>query len=151
MVANLFTAEGLTATKARVAQLSSETPAQWGKMTVAQMLAHCNVAYEIEYTDLHPRPNAFTRLLIRAFAKTQVVGPKPYPRNGRTAPMFIINDERDFAVEQRRLLDHLDQTSALGAAHFDGKTNAGFGVLSLEQWNTLFSKHLDHHLSQFGV
>ena len=151
MTADLFSAEGLAATKARVRQLTPTTQPAWGKMDVAQMLAHCNVAYEVEYTDKHPRPNALMRLLIRAFAKTQVVGPKPYPRNGRTAPMFLITDERDFETEQQRLLDHLDKTYELGAPHFDGKENAGFGKLSLKQWNTLFSKHLDHHLGQFGV
>ena len=150
-IENLFGQEGFARTRERVLALTSDTRAQWGKMNVAQMLAHCNVAYEIEYTDKHPRPNALTRLLIRLFAKRAVVGPKPYPRNGRTAPMFVIADERDFAVEQQRLLDHLDRTHELGAAHFDGKENQGFGKLSLEQCNTLFSKHLDHHLMQFGV
>lgn len=151
MIQDLFQPEGLTVAKARIAALTPDTQPAWGKMTVAQMLAHCNVAYEIEYTDKHPRPDAVMRLIIRLFAKDQVVGPKPYPRNGRTAPIFIISDERDFAVEQQRLVEHLDKTHELGAAHFDGKENAGFGKLSLKQWNTLFSKHLDHHLGQFGV
>ncbi len=90
-------------------------------MTVAQMLAHCNVAYEIEYTDKHPRPNAFMRLIIRLFADEQVVGPKLYARTGRTAPMFVITDERDFDLERHRLVDQLDKTHDLGAAHYDGK------------------------------
>ena len=148
---NLFTQSGLDEAKSRVQSLTPQSQAQWGKMNVAQMLAHCNVAYEIEYTDKHPKPNPLARFFIKLFAKEQVVGPKPYPRNGRTAPMFVIAEERDFATEQRRLLEHLDKTHTLGAAHFDGKENAGFGKLSLEQWNTMFSKHLDHHLTQFGV
>ena len=150
-IENLFDADGLARTKARINALRPDTPAQWGKMNVAQMLAHCNVAYEIEYTDKHPAPGALQRLLIRLFAKNQVVGPKPYPRNGRTAPMFVIADERDFAHERQRLLDYLDKTHDLGAAHYDGKVNQGFGKLSLAEYNTLFSKHLDHHLTQFGV
>ena len=149
--ANLFSPEGLADVRARVLALTPDAQPLWGKMDVAQMLAHCNVAYEIEYTDEHPRPGAFARLMIRLFAKNQVVGPKPYPRNGRTAPLFVIADERDFATEQRRLLDYLDRTHELGADHFDGKANQGFGRLSLAEWNTLFSKHLDHHLTQFGV
>ena len=52
---------------------------------------------------------------------TAVVGPKPYARNVRKAPNFIIADERDFTVEQQRLLDYLDRTHELGAAHFDGE------------------------------
>ncbi len=148
---DLFSAAGLANTKARVKALSPDSTPEWGKMNVAQMLAHCNVAYEMVYTDKHPKPGAIQRFFIRLLAKKQVVGPKPYPRNGRTAPQFIIADERDFYEEQQRLLDHLDKTHSLGASHFDGKENAGFGVLTLQEWNTLFSKHLDHHLTQFGV
>ena len=58
---------------------------------------------------------------------------------------------RDFEHERQRLIDYLDKTHELGAVHYDGKVNQGFGALSLQQWNTLFSKHLDHHLTQFGV
>ena len=148
---DLFNTDGLAATRARVEQLRPDSQPLWGKMDVAQMLAHCNVAYEIEYTDKHPKPNLLARFFIQLFAKNQVVGPKPYPRNGRTAPMFLITDERDFTHEKQRLLDHLQKTHDLGAAHFDGKSNSGFGKLTLAQWNTLFSKHLDHHLTQFGV
>jgi len=148
---NLFTQAGLDTIKSRVNALTPTTTPEWGKMTVSEMLAHCNVAYEIEYTDKHPKPGAFARFMIKLFAKNQVVGPKPYPRNGRTAPMFLIKDERDFEVEKQRLLDHLDKTFELGASHYDGKVNNGFGKLSLQEWNTLFSKHLDHHLTQFGV
>lgn len=148
---DLFTQPGVDNMKARINKLTPDTTPQWGKMNVTQMLAHCNVAYEIEYTDKHPKPGAFGRLMIKLFAKSQVVGPKPYPRNGRTAPMFIITDERDFEVERSRMFEHLDKTCALGAAHYDGKENQGFGKLSLQEWNTLFSKHLDHHLTQFGV
>jgi len=78
-------------------------------------------------------------------------GPKPYPKNGRTAPMFIISEERDFEVEKQRLMDFMDKTCELGASHFDGKANQGFGVLSEKEWNTMYAKHIDHHLTQFGV
>ena len=86
MYDNLFTPAGLEATKQRIQRLQPDTTPQWGKMNVAQMLAHCNVAYEIQYTDKHPRPGALQRFFIKLLAKQQVVGPKPYPRNGRTAP-----------------------------------------------------------------
>ena len=148
---DLFTQSGVDQTRARIERLTPDSQAEWGKMNVAQMLAHLNVGYEIEYTDKHPKPNAIARFFIKLFAKDQVVGPKPYPRNGRTAPAFVIEGARDFAHEKQRLLDYMQKTHDLGAAHYDGKANAGFGKLTLQQWNTLFSKHIDHHLTQFGV
>ena len=89
--------------------------------------------------------------MLKSFVKQGVVGPKPYPRNSRTAPVFVIADERDFAKEKQRLTDFLIKTQTLGAAHFDGKESPSFGALTKEEWNTLFYKHLDHHLTQFGV
>ena len=39
----------------------------------------------------------------------------------------------------------------LGEEYFDGKENISFGKLTKNQWNILFSKHLDHHFNQFGI
>jgi len=148
---NLFNSADTQQTIQRIEKLSNQTQAQWGKMNVAQMLAHCCVPYEMVFTDKHPKPGAIGRFMLKLMVKKAVVGPKPYPKNSRTAPAFIISDERDFAKEKQRLVDYLNQTQQLGAAHFDGKENLSFGELSSQEWNVLFSKHLDHHLTQFGV
>lgn len=148
---NLFDLKETQETIARINSLTPETSQLWGKMNVAQMLAHCNVAYELVYTDKHPKPKGFQKFLIRLFAKNIVVGPKPYGKNSRTSPIFIISDQRDFENEKKRLIDHLEKTQKLGASHFDGKESHAFGPLSEKEWNVLFSKHLDHHLQQFGV
>lgn len=148
---NLFDAQESQKAIARINALTSETQPQWGKMNVAQMLAHCNVAYELVYTDKHPKPKGFQKFMIKLFAKNIVVGPKPYKKNSRTAPMFLITDQREFETEKKRLIEHLQKTQQLGPSHFEGKESHAFGALSENEWNTLFSKHLDHHLSQFGV
>ncbi len=89
--------------------------------------------------------------MIKLFAKNAVVGPKPYKKNSRTSPIFIISDQREFEIEKKRLIAHLQKTHQLGSDHFQGKESHAFGPLSANEWNTLFSKHLDHHLQQFGV
>jgi hypothetical protein len=148
---NLFDAKESQETIDRINKLSHETPNLWGKMNVAQMLAHCNVAYELVYTEKHPKPKGFKKFMIKLLAKNVVVGPKPYKKNSRTAPMFVISDQREFDFEKQRLINHLQRTQQLGADHFEGKESHAFGALSAAEWNTLFSKHLDHHLQQFGV
>ncbi|MEJ6792175.1 MAG: hypothetical protein QNK89_05425 [Lacinutrix sp.] len=37
------------------------------------MLAHCCVAYEMVYTDKHPKPNALVRTMLKLFIKKAVV------------------------------------------------------------------------------
>jgi hypothetical protein len=150
-IRNLFTDEGLNETIDRIEKLSPDTKPLWGKMSVGQMLAHCSVAYDMALTDKYPISGKFKTFMISMFAKNQVVGDKPYPKNGRTAPEFLITDEREFATEKERLIGNLKKTRQLGSKHFEGKQSVSFGKLSANEWNMLFSKHLDHHLSQFGV
>ena len=135
----------------RVEALRPDAAPQWGRMTVSQMLAHCCVPYEMVYEDIHKRPNAFMRLLLKTFVKKGVVGEKPYPKNSPTAPAFRIRDARDFGHERDRLIAYLRRTVELGGDHFDGLPSLSFGPLTRSEWSTLFYKHLDHHLTQFAV
>ena len=148
---NVFKAEDTQELINRINQLTPKTQGKWGKMSVSQMLAHCCVAYEMAYTDKHKKPNFFVKFMLKLFVKNGVVGPKPYPQNGQTAPAFIIKDERDFNKEKERLVNYLTQTQELGADHFHNKESHSFGPLTKDEWNVLFYKHLDHHLTQFGV
>ncbi|GAB3230643.1 DUF1569 domain-containing protein [Algoriphagus aestuariicola] len=135
----------------RINQLKPESPALWGEMSVDQMLAHCNVAYEMAFTNKHPKPNALMRFLLKSFVKKGVVNEVPYSKNIRTAPAFIIADRRDFQEEKDRLIKYLEHTLALGRDHFEGKESLSFGKMTAQEWNNQFYKHLDHHLTQFGV
>lgn len=148
---NIFEASVTNEVIGRINQLSPESKALWGKMSVAQMLAHCNVTYEMIYDDTHPKAGFFKTLIMKLFVKNIVVGPKPYKKNSPTAPAFVIKDARNFQEEKKRLIDYLNQTQKLGGAYFDGKASNSFGKLTESEWNIMFYKHLDHHLSQFAV
>ncbi len=148
---NIFNVEETTDIIDRINQLNSITDNLWGKMNVSQMLAHCNVTYEFIYTDKHPKPNFFKKFILKTFVKKIVVGEKPFAKNGRTAPEFLMNSEKDFDKEKTRLIDYLVKTQELGENYFDNKESHSFGVLTKEEWNNMFYKHLDHHLRQFGV
>ncbi len=148
---NIFTKEVSDSIINRISQLSNATPAKWGKMNVAQMLAHCNVTYEMIYENKHPKPNGFTKLMLKLFVKKIVTNEAGYNNNSRTAPQFIISDEKVFENEKKRLIDYISKTQQLGAKEFEGKESHSFGKLNSTEWNNMFYKHLNHHLSQFGV
>ena len=135
----------------RINKLTPGTKSLWGKMTVDQMLAHCNITYELIYTDKHPKPNVFTKWVLTSFVKKKVVDETPYPKNGPTGPQFLIKEAKDFEVEKKRLLEYIDQTLELGEQHFHLKKSHSFGILKSNEWNNMLYKHLDHHLKQFGV
>tara|TARA_B110000902_G_C14143728_1_gene526778 strand:+ start:621 stop:905 length:285 start_codon:yes stop_codon:yes gene_type:complete len=74
------------------------------------MFAHLSVAYEFVYTDKHKATKAtgFKKFMIKLFAKNMVCDEKSYPKNGRTAPEFIITEEKVFADEKARLIEFMN-------------------------------------------
>lgn len=123
----------------------------WGTMNAAQMLAHLNVTYEMIFDNKHPKPGMFMRLILKGLVKKKVVTEVPYPKSSRTAPAFLMTGDKDFDAEKLRLIDYIRKVQELGASHFDGKESHSFGVLNITEWNVMLYKHLNHHLSQFGV
>ncbi len=148
---NIFSPQDSEQFIERINQLRPDTQPQWGKMSVAQMLAHCNVTYEMMYEDKHIKPGMILRWVLKSFVKPKVVNEEMYPKNNRTAPQFIISDERDFEKEKSRLIAYIRKTQQLGAAHFEGRESHSFGALTSTEWNNMCAKHLEHHLGQFGV
>ncbi len=135
----------------RISQLTPDTKGLWGKMSVAQMLAHCNVTYEMAYENIHPAPNSFVKFMLKLFVKKSVVNETPYKKSIQTAPAFIIKENKDFYTEKERLINYIIKTQELGTNYFEGRESLSFGSLNSKEWNNMFYKHLDHHLQQFGV
>ena len=148
---NIFTRQETDKIIERINKLSATSQPNWGTMSVAQMLAHSNVTYEMIYDNIHKKPNAFLKFILKMMIKNKVVSETMYERNSRTAPQFIIKEIKDFGVEKQRLVDYINKTQQLGEAYFDNKESHSFGPLNKTEWNNMLYKHLNHHLTQFGV
>lgn len=148
---NIFTKEVSDEVIQRINSLNPDTKPVWGKMNASQMLAHCNVPYELVYENIHKKPNALMKFIIKLVAKNKIVGEEAFGRNLKTGPQFIITDSKNFESEKLRLINYINKTQQLGENEFDNKESATLGVLNKTEWNNMFYKHLDHHLSQFGV
>ncbi|KIA88427.1 DUF1569 domain-containing protein [Kaistella jeonii] len=136
----------------RINKLSPETNKNWGTMRVDQMLAHCNVTYEMIFEpQKHKAPGGIAKFILKNFVKSKVVGEKSYSQNSPTAPQFKIKEDQDFDVEKKRLIGFIQKTQQLGREAFDGKSSHSFGKLTAQEWNNMLAKHLNHHLEQFGV
>lgn len=137
--------------KTRLARLRADSPRQWGRMTPAQMLAHCDGAFQMATGDL-VRPRILAGRVFGGFAKRSViVRQKPMMRNSPTDPSVMVVDDRDFAVERDRLLRTIDRFVAGGPARCTRNPHFFFGPLAPEEWASLMYVHLDHHCRQFGV
>lgn len=135
----------------RINKLQPDTKPQWGIMNANQLMAHLNVTYEMVYTDKHPAPFFPLSLIMKLLVKKKVVNDVPYEKNSPTAPAFKTLGEYDFEAERTRLINYIRQAQQEGRKTFDGKKSLSFGNLTAEEWNNMFYKHLNHHLTQFGV
>jgi hypothetical protein len=150
---NLFNPETAQHFISRVNQLTPNTQAQWGKMNVAQMLAHCCAGLEKSMSKEPPtaKRTLMSRILGPLF-KGMLTNPNPYKPGTPTSPEFVmVNTEKDFETEKKRLLHLIETFSKGGPAVVTQYPHAFFGKLTTDEWNKGQCKHLNHHLSQFGV
>jgi hypothetical protein len=149
---NLFDATVANQVKARLGKLEPQSARLWGKMTAAQMLAHCSVSMQWALGERVPEKRALPARLMGRLVKPMVFrNEDPLRKNSPTAPSLIVADERDLVQERDRLLGLIDKFAAGGAAGCTKNPHSFFGRMTPEEWAILMYKHLDHHLRQFGV
>jgi len=100
---------------------------------------------------LRSQKQVFLGRIFGRVAKNSVLGEQPIRRNMPTDKSLIIQGERDFATEQKRLVGMVDRFSKGGPEQCTRHPHSFFGPITPVEWATMGYKHLDHHLKQFGV
>ena len=147
---NLFDKPAYNEITERVNRLSPGSKAQWGKMTVSQMLAHCKEAFKVPLSD-KKLPRIFVGILLGWLFKSKLYNEEPWKRNLPTAPNFIIKGDRDFEKEKTELMELVNKFYNAGPSGITKYPHPFFGKFTPEQWGKSMYKHMDHHLMQFGV
>lgn len=135
----------------RANALSPDAQAQWGKMSVGQMLAHCSKVLEPYAGLAEYAPVPFFMKLMGPLIRSAVFGEKPHRHNSPTAPQFVVKESVDFEVERKRLLHAMAAFNNQDAADAEARKHPLFGRMSADELGWGMYKHLDHHFSQFGV
>ena len=149
---NLFDGTVANEVKTRLRELGPQSERRWGKMTAAQMLAHCAVSMQWAVGEIVPEKGPLPVRLMGRLVKPMVFrNEDPLRKNSPTAKSLIIADQRDLGKERDRLSGLIDRFTAGGAAACTGNPHPFFGKMTPEEWAILMYKHLDHHLRQFGV
>jgi uncharacterized protein DUF1569 len=147
---NLFQQEAVDEVISRIDKLQPASPRQWGRMDVAQMMAHCSATLDMAAGRLN-RPRVFIGRLLGPFVKPLFTNEKPFSRNSPTDKKLVIADQRDFAREHDQLKLKLRQFHQGGEEQCTSHPHPFFGPLTPQEWSRGMYKHLDHHLRQFGV
>jgi hypothetical protein len=132
----------------RLNSLSAESKSNWGKMSSAQMLAHCTAAMQVPVGDLPTQWSAYG--LIGWMLKGMIYNEKPFVKNAPTGKEFRISTQREFDQERARFIEAF-QKLALGPSNICCHKHPFFGKMTDRDWGHLIYKHLDHHFQQFGI
>ena len=146
-VKNLFDANVKNEITSRINTLSPQSQSQWGKMNVAQMLAHCQMPLGVAIGKYKLKSNFFLRLIGPLFKK-QLFNDQPFKKNLPTDKSFIVANPQDVEKEKQLLIDMVNNFSETSMS---GEPHPFFGKLTKEEWSKGTWKHLDHHLTQFGA
>ena len=149
MADSLFDPAGLAVMLTRLYRLRPDSSRQWGKMSIGQMLAHCQQPLRVALGEL-PLKRSVIGLLFGKMAKKKLLSPEPWKRGLPTAPEFKIKDPRDFDKEKAALRALVQRFGAAGPEGLSQSPHPFFGPLTTEEWQALQWRHLDHHFKQFG-
>ena len=145
---NLFDSGTAADVIMRIDRLQPTSARQWGKMDVAQMMAHCGAALEM----------ASGKFVAKRTLLGRIIGPrvryiltedKPMPRNSPTVNELKVGT-CDFAEQKQRLKECVRQFQSGGESQCTKHPHPFFGPITPMEWSTGMYKHLDHHLRQFG-
>ena len=136
----------------RVQRLRVDSERQWGKMTVAQAVAHCGSGLEMALGEMRSARAPLIGRLMGSALKPFILGNDgPFRRNSPTLRELTIRDDRDLDVERARLCSLINKFASGGTSACTTHPHPLLGPLAPQEWAGLMYKHLDHHLRQFGV
>jgi hypothetical protein len=148
VVKNIFTPGVKPEIVVRINKLTADSKPVWGKMNVAQMLAHLQMPLGVA-DGSHILKRNLMGMILGPLIKRKLYNDTPYKRSLPTAPSFItVNSEREFEMEKAKLLDQIGRFTE---ANMVNDRHPFFGKMTNEQWGRGMWKHIDHHLQQFGV
>jgi hypothetical protein len=132
----------------RINNLTSESKAVWGKMSVDQMLKHTNEAIIVAFGENEIKVNFLMKFLGKMI-KNKVFNSE-FKKNSPTAKEFIFTDKYDFESSKNELIKNFSRF-AEGEKSIKLTNHPFWGKMTPDDWNKLMWNHVDHHLRQFGV
>ncbi|RZL44384.1 MAG: DUF1569 domain-containing protein [Pedobacter sp.] len=147
---NLYNRTNVSEIVNRLEKLQQNAERKWGKMDVAQMLAHLNISLETAMGLNFPKRMMIGKL-IGKFLKSKFLNEKPMDKNSPTDKNYIFTNKKEFQEERSKAIELVEQFFNNGPEKCTKHPHSFFGKFTPEEWAILQWKHFDHHLRQFGA
>lgn len=134
----------------RLNAVTSDSPAQWGKMNAEQMICHLGdqILLALGEIVLPDKSSLRTRLMGWALLTFNLRIPEARAATAPAIDQVMGNGTQPTNLEDDRqaVIGLIDRFLACA----DPKPHALFGPMNQKQWGQLVYMHMDHHLRQFG-
>jgi hypothetical protein len=131
----------------RINSINENSPVQWGKMNVYQMLKHCRLFEEMIFSNKKYKQAFIGRIFGKMALRNVLKDEKPLRHNTPTLPVLRVKNEGDIATEKMKWIALIEEYANLKNAGF---VHPFFGKMTRDQIGWLAYKHSDHHLRQFN-
>ncbi len=145
---SLFETASAQEVLSRLENISASTPANWGKMNAAQMMAHCRRHSKLLLWSSNQERTDWN--FIWQDGQEKIIQ--------RQARARKLTYWKEFYYSRRKRLCCWKGKTGFLHHSFCHKgylitacVHPFFGKMSSQEWAVLGDKHLDHHLKQFGV
>jgi Protein of unknown function (DUF1569) len=149
-MSNIFNSKDNQEILERIEKLTPNSQRIWGRMTVSQMLEHCQKQFEVSTGTLELK-RSFMGFLFGKISKKAFLGDKQLSKNMPCDKNFIIKTNPDFETQKLILVKQILNFVEKGSSVISIKIHPFFGKMTPDEWGILTYKHLDHHLKQFGI
>lgn len=131
----------------RLDSIRPDSPRQWGRMSVDQMLWHVNqfLAASIGEGTLQAHRLPVPAPIMRFFLLYM-----PWPKSAPTNKAAVASGPHDFEAERARCKELIARFTSR-PLNGDWPTDPSFGRVTGTFASRLLAKHLDHHFRQFNA
>lgn len=133
----------------RIAAVTSDSTARWGRMDATGMIAHLRLSALMALGEL-PVACKSSRAFQVFPIKHLILHLAPFPKNAPTAPELMPAGVSSFDAARSDLVSLMERIGR-GPRDGEGPVHPLFGRLTFGEWGVATYKHTDHHLRQFGA
>jgi Protein of unknown function (DUF1569) len=134
----------------RINALTPESKPRWGKMTVEQMVRHCEICEEYYFGNVKVGRSFLGRIVGKMAIKSILKDENSsFRKNSQTRTVFLVTEDVKNLEEEKEKWKTLIRR--YGTFDREDFTHWFFGKITKLQLGEFVYKHTDHHLKQFGV